>query len=206
MKLKSVNKVLLLIAAGLILNCSTATAQMMTVGMDHVGFNVPDLDQAVQFFTEVMGFHKIYEEGKLPLDAGGKKAFNIRSNGEITHIAMLSTGFGSNIELFEFNSPNRNLQRPMTDDIGWYHIAFYTGDMARSIAWLKSKKVEFIGAPIEHKDGPNAGLTGVYFKTPWGLMIELVSYPKGMAYEKTHPKYLLWSPKNYDPNKLKYIP
>jgi len=36
------------------------------VGMDHVGFNVPDLDQAVKFFTDVLGFHKVYEEGKLP--------------------------------------------------------------------------------------------------------------------------------------------
>lgn len=200
MNIKSITKSILVAAAALMLNVHAVSAQTTTVGMDHVGFNVPDLDQAVKFFTDVMGFHKIYEEGKLPLDANGKSAFKIRPNGEITHIAMMATGYGSNIELFEFQSPNRNMERPMTDDIGWYHIAFYTKNMTKSVAYLKSKSVEFIGAPIEHKDGPNGGLTGVYFKTPWGLMIELVSYPKGMAYEKNHPKYRLWSPRNYEKN------
>jgi catechol 2,3-dioxygenase-like lactoylglutathione lyase family enzyme len=165
------------------------------VGMDHVGFNVPDLDQAVKFFTDVLGFHQVYEEGKLPLNAGAKKAFNIRQSAEITHIAMLETGNGSNIELFEYNSPERNMKRPMNDDIGWYHIAVYTDNMDKSVAYLKSKRVHIIGVPIEHITGPNAGLTGVYFETPWGLQIELVTYPKGMAYEQTHPKYKLWSPR-----------
>lgn len=200
MKTRSIYKALLLIATGLILNYSSASAQMTTVGMDHVGFGVPDLNQAVTFFTDVMGFHKIYEEGKLPLDANGKKAFNIRPNGEITHIVMMSTGFGSNIEIFEFNSPDRDMKRPLTDDVGWYHIAFYTNDMNKTVAHLKAKGVEFIGSPIIHKEGPNGGLTGVYFKTPWGLQIELVSYPKGLDYEKTHPKYKLWSPRNYEKN------
>jgi catechol 2,3-dioxygenase-like lactoylglutathione lyase family enzyme len=166
------------------------------VGLDHVGFNVPDLDQAVKFFSEILGFHKVYEEGKLPLNADAKKAFNIRQSAEITRIAMLETGRGSNIELFEYSSAQRNMKRPMNDDIGWYHFAVYTTNMEQSVAYLKSKGVHLIGNPIEHKTGPNAGLTGVYFETPWGLQIELVTYPKGMAYEKAHPKYKLWSPKN----------
>lgn len=166
------------------------------MGLDHVGFNVPDLDQAVNFFSEVLGFHKVYEEGKLPLNADAKKAFNIRQSAEITRIAMLETGSGSNIELFEYSSPERNMKRPATDDIGWYHFAVYTSNMDQSVAYLKSKGVHLIGNPIEHETGPNAGLTGVYFETPWGLQIELVTYPKGMAYEKAHPKYKLWSPKN----------
>lgn len=166
------------------------------VGLDHVGFNVPNLDEAVKFFTDVLGFHKVYEEGKLPLNADAKKAFNIRQSAEVMHIAMLTTGTGSNIELFEYNSPERDMKRPMNDDIGWYHIAVYTDNMDKSVAYLKAKGVEFIGAPIEHKTGPNGGLTGVYFKTPWGLQIELVTYPKGMEYEKAHPRYKLWSPKN----------
>jgi catechol 2,3-dioxygenase-like lactoylglutathione lyase family enzyme len=166
------------------------------VGLDHVGFNVPDLDQAVKFFSEVLGFHKVYEEGKLPLNADAKKAFNIRQSAEITRIAMLETGRGSNIELFEYSSPQRSMKRPMNDDISWYHFAVYTSNMEQSVAYLKSKGVHLIGNPIEHKTGPNAGLTGVYFETPWGLQIELVTYPKGMAYEKANPKYKLWSPKN----------
>ncbi|NHA08092.1 VOC family protein [Mucilaginibacter sp. HC2] len=193
----SITKTIVSIALFSIVAIKPALAQTPDlVGMDHIGFNVPDLDQAVNFFTDVLGFHKVYEEGKLPLNAEAKTAFNIRQSAEITHIAMLETGKGSNIELFEYNSPERNMKRPMNDDMGWYHIAIYTNNMDKSVAYLKSKGVRIIGAPIEHKTGPNGGLTGVYFETPWGLQIELVTYPNGMAYEQTHPKYKLWSPKN----------
>lgn len=157
---------------------------------------MPDLNEAVKFFTEVLGFHQVYEEGKLPLNADAKKAFNIRRSAEITHIALLETGNGSNIELFEYTSPQRNMKRPMNDDIDWYHIAVYISNMQKSVSYLKAKGIRIIGVPIEHKTGPNAGLTGVYFETPRGLQIELVTYPQGMAYEQSHPKYKLWSPKN----------
>ena len=44
------------------------------------------------------------------------------------------------------------------------------------------------------KDGPSAGETWMYFLAPWGMQLELVSYPKGKAYEKTS-KTRLWSAK-----------
>jgi hypothetical protein len=33
----------------------------------------------------------------------------------------------------------------------------------------------------------------VYFVSPWGMTMELVSYPKGMAYEAS-AKDILWTP------------
>src|SRR5216684_2821183 len=41
------------------------------------------------------------------------------------------------------------------------------------------------------KEGPAAGQSILYFFAPWGLQMELISYPKGMAYEKD-AKSLLW--------------
>jgi hypothetical protein len=32
-------------------------------------------------------------------------------------------------------------------------------------------------------DGPTAGESWVYFMSPWGMQLELVSYPNGKAYE-----------------------
>ena len=46
--------------------------------------------------------------------------------------------------------------------------------------------------PIPIKEGPAAGQSILYFLTPWGLQMELISYPKGMAYEKS-AKTTLWS-------------
>ena len=41
------------------------------------------------------------------------------------------------------------------------------------------------------KEGPSAGLHWVYFTAPWGVTMELASYPRGMAYE-ADAKEILW--------------
>ena len=48
------------------------------------------------------------------------------------------------------------------------------------------------------KEGPAAGQTILYFQAPWGLQLEAISYPQGMAHEKG-AETVLWSPK--DPTK-----
>ena len=49
--------------------------------------------------------------------------------------------------------------------------------------------------PLPVDQGPAAGQSILYFMTPWGLQLELISYPKGMAYEKDGGT-ILWSPKD----------
>ena len=41
--------------------------------------------------------------------------------------------------------------------------------------------------------GPSAGQTWVYFRAPWGMQFELVSYPAGKGYEQETDRRL-WSP------------
>ena len=57
----------------------------------------------------------------------------------------------------------------------------------------RSHGVEIMGEPNYIEDGPAAGSTWVYFKAPWGLQLELVSYPRGKGYERK-AKTLLWHP------------
>jgi hypothetical protein len=52
--------------------------------------------------------------------------------------------------------------------------------------------------PIPITEGPAAGQAIVYFNAPWGLQLEAISYPKGMAYEKD-ASTILWTLK--DPSK-----
>jgi hypothetical protein len=49
--------------------------------------------------------------------------------------------------------------------------------------------------PIPVEQGPAAGQTILYFQAPWGLQLEAISYPKGMAYEQG-ASTVLWSPKD----------
>ena len=63
--------------------------------------------------------------------------------------------------------------------------------VAKAAAYLKAKNVRTLQGPIPIKEGPAAGQSILYFFAPWGLQMELISYPRGMAYEKD-AKSLLW--------------
>ncbi len=69
--------------------------------------------------------------------------------------------------------------------------ALYVDDIDKAAAYLKDKNVKTMQGPIPIKEGPAAGQSILYFFAPWGLQMELISYPKGMAYEKD-AKSLLW--------------
>jgi len=166
------------------------------VGIDHVGMNVPDMDKAVKFFTDVMGCVPVTTIGHMQMDAAWKKKYKIHPHAELEKIVSLRAGNGANIELFQYLSPEANKEQPYNDDMGLNHIAFYTNDMKESVAFLKTKGINVLNDPIKNTTGPTAGETWVYFLTPWGQKIELISYPDGKAYEKTNPVTKLWSPKD----------
>ena len=66
-------------------------------------------------------------------------------------------------------------------------------DINKAADYLKSKGIKTRAGPLPIKEGPAGGQTILYFLSPWGLQLELISYPKGMAYAKTS-KVKLWAP------------
>ncbi|MCA6067877.1 VOC family protein [Chryseobacterium sp. RG1] len=188
------------VASALLLSAavSNTSAQEKTgiLGVDHIGINVPDMKQAVNFFTDVLGFSAVTNLGPIPLDNTWKKNNHMQSETGPVTIKMIKAGTGANIELFEYKDNKGSLQQPGGDDIGASHIAFYTNDISKSVAYLKSKGVQFLGEPFLMPSGDTEGETWVYFVTPWGSKMELVSYPNGKGYEKKNPATILWSPKD----------
>ena len=92
-------------------------------------------------------------------------------------------GFGSNIELFKYTAPDQKVVQPKNSDIGGFHIAFYVDDVGGR-KYLEGKGVATRMGPLPVTEGPAAGQTILYFQAPWGLQLEAISYPNGMAYEK----------------------
>jgi hypothetical protein len=82
---------------------------------------------------------------------------------------------------------------PANADVGGHHLGFYVHDMTAAVAYLRSHCITVQGEPVTMQTGPSAGLTWVYFLSPWGMQLELVSYPEGMAVESGRPGSL-WSP------------
>lgn len=189
------------VASAILASVSPSAAQQQTgiLGVDHIGINVPDMKQAINFFTEVLGFSAVTTLGPIPLDEAWKKTNHMNPKTGPVTIKMIKAGTGANIELFEYQDNKGSQQQPGGDDIGASHMAFYTNDIHQSVAYLKSKGVQFLGEPFLMPSGDTAGETWVYFLTPWGAKMELVSYPNGKGYEQKNPATLLWSPKDAIP-------
>ena len=163
-------------------------------GLEHVGFTVPNLVQAIDFFVDVIGCQLIYELGPFVSDDDWMaRQLRVHPRTVMKKLAFLRCGHGSNFEIFEYDAPDQNRIQPKNSDIGGHHLAFYVDDFAPALDYLKSRDVLICGDPITRDAGPSAGQTWVYFLTPWGMQCELVSFPKGKGYELGAP-VTLWHP------------
>ncbi|GGO86314.1 glyoxalase [Marinobacterium nitratireducens] len=162
-------------------------------GTDHIGFTVPNLDEAVAFFVDVIGCEAFYELG--PFDSGEwlSQQLGVHPQAVMKKLKFLRCKNGSNFELFEYQAPDQNPEQPKNSDIGGHHLAFYVDDFDAALEYLKAKGVEIMGEPVVRTSGPSGGQTWVYFKTPWGMQLELLSYPNGKEYEKDY-QHKLWHP------------
>jgi catechol 2,3-dioxygenase-like lactoylglutathione lyase family enzyme len=187
------------LAAAMLGSASMASADSIPGmrGHDHTGITVPDMKQAVDFFTEVVGCKKAMSFGPFADDKGTfmQDLLGVDPKAVIEEVTMVRCGYGSNIELFKYTAPDQKDLTPKNSDIGGFHIAFYVDDVAAAKAYLEGKGVKTRMGPLPVKEGPAAGQTILYFQAPWGLQLEAISYPDGMAYEKD-AETVLWSPKN----------
>jgi catechol 2,3-dioxygenase-like lactoylglutathione lyase family enzyme len=175
---------------------ASAGGELGLVGCDHVGITVPDINQAIEWFEDVLGARAPLTFG--PLEAGPFVAsvVDVTKKTSIDQITMLRIGHSANIELFKYTAPTgQRHDMPKNSDWSGHHVAFYVKDMDAAVEYMKGKAVTRMpGGPFTIAEGPAAGQTIQYFRTPWGGYIEFISYPDGMAYEAgaTQP---LWSPK-----------
>lgn len=169
-------------------------------GVNHIGLTVPDLAQAETFFSDVLGCEKAASFGPFRDDEGTfmKDLLNVDPRAVVNTITLMRCGFGSNIELFDYDAPDQKVVQPKNSDIGGYHIAFYVDDIDAAAAYLRDKGIKTLMGPLPVTEGPAAGQTILYFYAPWGLQFEAISFPEGMAYEAEGGP-ILWS--NTDPAK-----
>lgn len=164
-------------------------------GMQHIGITVPNLSEAVAFFVEVLGCEPYFTFGEFRFeDDWMERHLNVHPRAAIRDFQMVRCGNGTNLEIFEYSAPDQNRRLPRNSDVGGHHLAFYVDDMEAAVDYLKSRGVQVLDAPSTFTEGPAKGLTWVYFLAPWGLQLELVSFPDGMDYESGLTR-LLWDPR-----------
>ena len=173
-----------------------ANGQLGLVGMDHVGITVPDIDEAVSWFENVMGCVAPLTFGPFadPTGTFMQDLLDVDPLAVVQQITMVRCGRSANIELFHYTAPDQRSDPPKNSDWAGYHIAFYVTDIDAAVQYMVAHGAEKLAGPLPITEGPAAGQTINYFKTPFGTYVELISYPNGMAYERD-PSRPLWSPK-----------
>jgi catechol 2,3-dioxygenase-like lactoylglutathione lyase family enzyme len=172
-------------ALALILLLAAPLAGQPIVEVDAVGITVDDMDRALAFYQDVLGFEKL-DENEVHGDAyehlTGVFGLRLRT-------ARLRLG-GEEIELLEYLAPRG---RPMpvdarSNDKSFQHIAIITGDMDKAYAHLRAHKVRHASTgPQTLPDwNPNAGgIKAFYFKDPDDNVLEILEFPAG----KGDPKW-----------------
>jgi catechol 2,3-dioxygenase-like lactoylglutathione lyase family enzyme len=160
-------------------------------GTDHIGITVPNLEQATDFFVNVIGCEPVYDLGPFSAaDEWMSTHLNVHPRAVMRKLRFFRCFNGSNYEVFEYESPDQSTAAPRNSDVGGHHLALYVDDVHAAVLHLKAHGIRVLGEPTARSSGPNAGQTWVYFLAPWGLQFELVSFPQGKGYERDTPKRL----------------
>jgi catechol 2,3-dioxygenase-like lactoylglutathione lyase family enzyme len=164
-------------------------------GIDHVGINVPDLDAATAFFTSALGCQAAYRLGPFKAPGTQWMAENIDAHPEAELVIQaMRCANGANLELFSFRTPRAAGPMPRRDEVGATSIGFYVDDLPLAIAQVKSAGGTILGEVKSVTEGPIAGESWVYAKSPWGFHIFLMTAPDGTANDK-NGTVKLWSPR-----------
>lgn len=144
--------------------------------LDHVALTVPNLDEAVAFFVEVLGAEELYRSQRGPDAEFMPRNFDVPADAALT-LSMLRMPPNLNIELFEWSGVERRSERPKASDAGGHHLAFVVDDVDTACSWLTQVPGVRLLGDVKQVAGDSPQVTGnrwTYFTTPWGLMIELV--------------------------------
>lgn len=151
---------------------------------DHVGVNVPDLDTAVNFFQTVFGARVIFRLPR-PEGAGDTGATRLGAPADAAFaLAMISIGSAA-IELVEWSLPAA-ASGPAADpwSPGGCHIAVAVGNVAETLAAVRlADGVRVLSGPLTFESGPTPGVTNAFIMTPWGALVELISWPENPVAE-----------------------
>jgi len=152
--------------------------------VDHVGFTVPDLDEATGFLVDVLGCEYLYSLGPFRDDGNWMtEHLGVHPRATIPENRFFRCGGQAIFEVFQYTAPDQRRAVPRNSDVGGHHVALYVDDLDAAVDHLRSKGVTVLGDPTASK-GPHEGQRWVYFLAPWGAQFELVSYPEGKAVDR----------------------
>jgi glyoxylase I family protein len=164
-------------------------------GTEHIGFTVPDLDEAHRFFVDVICCEYVYTLGPFERDDDWMtEHLGVHPRSIMRELRFYRCQHGPNFEVFQWEPADGQRDQPRNSDLGGHHLAFYVDDLDAAVEFLRSEGIRVLGEPTASRNA-SEGQRWVYFLSPWGMQFELVSFPNGKAYEATSA-VKLWDPRN----------
>lgn len=136
-------------------------------GVDHVGYVVTDLDQAIAFATEVLGFELIVERAGQLGDAESdsmSRRFGVHDRATASY--RFANGGSTPVEFLAWQSADQSAEIARNCDHSGRHLAVKVTDMPSALAKIGA----FPGVTI--RDPNERGY--IYVKTPFGLEFQLI--------------------------------
>lgn len=151
----------------------------------HIGITVPDLDKAVQFYRDVMGWYVIMEPTEIIEEnetAIGQMCIDVFGEGWKTfRIAHLSTSDKIGIEIFEFKEAKDSRPDFNPFATGLFHFSVQDPD----IEGLVNKIVDAGGKqrmPIREYYPGEKPFRMCYVEDPFGIVFEIYTHSYEMTY------------------------
>jgi catechol 2,3-dioxygenase-like lactoylglutathione lyase family enzyme len=135
------------------------------INIDHFGYVVPDIEQAVAFFVDVLGFELLSLDAPIAFsDDSFARWYRVHPRAS-ARFAYLRYGRAV-VEFTEWSAPDQNTTIPSNGDLGGRHFAIAVADVDAAMAYLKAQP----GVTVFERSAWNF----VYFTTPWGMTLQVV--------------------------------
>lgn len=151
----------------------------------HIGITVPDINKAVKFYKEVMGFYLIMTPSKITKEtdtAIGQMCIDVFGDDwETFEIAHMATSDGIGIELFSFPHGVKEAPEFSPFNTGLFHFCIQDPN----IEALTNKIIEHGGKqrmPIREYYPGEKPYKMVYVEDPFGIVFEIYTHSYELTY------------------------
>jgi pimeloyl-ACP methyl ester carboxylesterase/catechol 2,3-dioxygenase-like lactoylglutathione lyase family enzyme len=149
----------------------TSRSPVAVSGVEHTGITVSSLEEALDFWVNVLGFRHRYS-WKFENTPFIEKLVGVP--GAAMSLAMVE-GYGHSIELLEYQAPaDRKVIKPRSCDVGSVHIGLHVEDIDAALARVAEAGWGPVAEPQTVEDGERKGMRLIYARGPDGMTIEFI--------------------------------
>lgn len=160
-------------------------------GLHHIGLTVPDIEDGIRFFEAVFGAVEVFRTGPFDVDADFMEhRLGAAAHSSIRDLVFLRCGEGTSIELFQYDGEENATPPKRPSEVGGMHLCFEVEDVFASAERLRALGIDMLDGPNLVDAGPLKGFNWIYFRAPWGLILEVASFDT-LGYEEASP-HRLW--------------